>query len=118
MVSTVFFSIFTGDRQHDNQGSHGHLREIQNKLRGLADHIQKKEAPAVLPPIQFKDQSVGGRSIVSWLSPCGAPPTVTGKASPRLVPIPLTPPSHSHALQVLWVLVYHSCHLIILMTSA
>ncbi|KAF8490774.1 hypothetical protein F5888DRAFT_1866659 [Russula emetica] len=88
-----------GDRQRDNQGVHDHLGEIQSELRGLADYIHEKEAPAVLPPVQFKDQSVGGKSVVSRLSPREAPPpippTVTGKASPRLVPIPLTPPPHS-----------------------
>jgi hypothetical protein len=87
-----------GDRQRDNQGIHDHLGEIQNELRGLADYIHE-EAPAVLPPAQFKDQSVGGSSVVSRLSPREAPPPippiVTGKASPRLVPIPLTPPPHS-----------------------
>jgi hypothetical protein len=86
-----------GDRQRDNQGIHDHLGEIQNELRDLADYIHEKEAPAVLPPIQFKDQSVGG-SVVSRLSPREAPPPiplpVTGKASPRFVPIPLTPPPH------------------------
>ncbi len=89
-----------GDRQHDNQGSHDHLREIQNKLCSLADHIQEKEAPAVLPPIQFKDQSVDGRSVVSRLSPCEVPSTVTSKVSPWLIHILLTPPSHSHAVPV------------------
>ena len=88
-----------GDRQRDNQGIHDHLGEIQNELRGLADYIHDKEAPAVLPPVQFKDQSVGGRSVVSRLSPREAPPPIpqalTGKPSPRLVPIPLTPPPHS-----------------------
>ena len=44
-----------GDRQRDNQGVHDHLGEIQNELRGLADYIHEKEAPAVLPPAQFKD---------------------------------------------------------------
>ena len=85
-----------GDRQRDNQGVHDHLGEIQNELRGLADYIHEKEAPAVLPPVQFKDQSAGGGSVVSQLSPrLPIPVTVTGKASPRLVPIPLTPPPHS-----------------------
>ena len=88
-----------GDRQRDNQGIHDHLGEIQNELRGLADYIHEKEAPAVLPSAQFKDQSVGGSSVVSRPSPREAPPpippTVTGKASPWLVPIPLTPPPPS-----------------------
>jgi hypothetical protein len=78
---------------------HDHLGEIQNEIRDLADFIQEKEAPtAVLSPVQLKDQSVGGSSVVSWRSPRGAPdypPTVTGKASPRLVAIPLTPPPQS-----------------------
>ena len=81
-----------GDRQRDNQGVHDHLGEIQNELRGLADYMHEKEAPAVLPPVQFKDQSVGGDSVISPRE--AIPPTVTGKASPRLVPIPLTPPPH------------------------
>jgi hypothetical protein len=85
-----------GDRQRDNQGIHDHLGEIQNKLRSLADYMHEKEASAVLPPAQFKNQSVGGSSVVSRPSPCEAPPpippTVTSKASPRLSPIPLSPP--------------------------
>ena len=89
------------DRQRDNQGVHDHLGEIQNELRDLADYIHEKEAPAAAPPVQLKDQSVGGGSVVSWRSPRGAPDyppilqTVPGKASPRLVPIPLTPPPPS-----------------------
>jgi hypothetical protein len=85
-----------GDRQRDNQGVHDHLGKIQNELRGLADYIHEKEAPAVLPPAQFKDQSVGASSVVSRLShreaPPSVPPTVTDKASPGLVS--LTPPPH------------------------
>ena len=88
-----------GDRQRDNQGIHDHLGEIQNELRNLADYIHEKEVPApVLPLIQYKDRSIGGSSAISLAEPRGAPeypeilPTVTGKASPRLVPIPLTPP--------------------------
>ena len=87
-----------GDRQRDNQGIHDHLGEIQNELRNLADYIHEKEVPApVLPLIQYKDRSIGGSSVISLAEPRGAPeypeiPTVTGKASPRLVPIPLTPP--------------------------
>src|SRR5260370_38587952 len=86
-----------GDRQRDNQGVHDHLGEIQNELRDLADYIHEKEAPAFLPPVQHRDQSVGG-SVVSRLSPREAPaipPTVTGSSIPRRVPIPLTPPPHS-----------------------
>src|ERR1700679_490759 len=87
-----------GDRQRDNQGIHDHLGEIQNELRRLANYIYEKKAPAVLPPAQFKNQSIGGSSIVSRLSPREAPPlippTVTVKASPWLVPIPLSPPPH------------------------
>ena len=41
-----------GDRQRDNQGTHDHIREVLNELRGLADYIHEKEAPAVLPPTQ------------------------------------------------------------------
>ena len=83
------------DRQRDNQGVHDHLGEIQNELRDLADYIHEKEAPTPAPPVELKDQSVGGGSVVSWGSPRGAPDyppiphTVTGKA---LVPISLTPP--------------------------
>jgi hypothetical protein len=84
-----------GDRKRDSQGIHDHLGEIQNDL---ADYIHEKKAPAVLPPAQFKDQSVGGSSVVSRPSPREVPPpvplTVTGKASHGLVPIPLTPPPH------------------------
>jgi hypothetical protein len=89
------------DRQRDNQGVHDHLGEIQNELRDLADYIHEKEAPTAASPVQLKDQSVGGGSVVSWREPRGAPDypsiphTVTGKASPRLVPIPLTPPPRS-----------------------
>jgi hypothetical protein len=97
-----------GNRQRDNQGVHNHLREVHNELRGLADYIHEKEAPVVLPPAQFKNQSVGGSSVVSRLSPREAPPpippTVTVKAS-RLVSssppssrtLPLTP-IHSPSL--------------------
>jgi len=89
------------DRQRDNQGVHDHLGEIQHELRDLADYIREKEAPAAVPPVQFKDRSVGGSSIISFPEPRGAPeypsrpPTVTGKASPRIIPIPLTPPPRS-----------------------
>jgi hypothetical protein len=48
-----------GDRQRDNQGIHDHPEEVQNELRGLADHIHK-EVPAVLPPDWFNHQSIGG----------------------------------------------------------
>lgn len=88
-----------GDRERDNQGIHDHLGDIENELRNLGDYIREREAPeVVLPPVQLKDRSVGGSSVVSWREPRGAPdypskpPTVTGEASPRLVPIPLTPP--------------------------
>ena len=105
-----------GDRQRDNQGVHDHLGEIQNELRGLADYIHEKEAPAVLPPAQFKDQSVGGSSLVSRLSPREAPPSippaVTGKASPRLIPIPVTSPyrpdSPSSLSSISFLSSYHS----------
>jgi hypothetical protein len=75
-----------GDRQRDNQGIHDHLREIQNELRGLVDCIHEKEAQAVLPPAQFKDQSVGGSSVVSRLSRQDrlsppAPISITGQRS-------------------------------------
>ncbi|KAH9993287.1 hypothetical protein BJV74DRAFT_884401 [Russula compacta] len=90
------------DRQRDNQGIHGHLGDIQDELRNLAEYIREKEATApMLPPVQLKDRSVGGGSIVSWREPRGAPdysptpPAVTSKASPGLVPIPLTPPPRS-----------------------
>ncbi|KAH9169356.1 hypothetical protein EDB89DRAFT_1479631 [Lactarius sanguifluus] len=90
------------DRQRDNQGVHDHLGEIQNELRNLADCIEK-EVPQVVPPppIHLKDRSIGGSSVVSYGGPRGAPdypsipPTVTGKASPRIIAIPLTPPPHS-----------------------
>jgi hypothetical protein len=86
-----------GDRQRDNQGIHDHLWEIQNELHGLADYIHEKEAPAVLPPAQFKDQSVGWS--VLFRSPREAPPpipsTATVKAGPHLVPISLTLPHAS-----------------------
>ncbi|KAI9513417.1 hypothetical protein F5148DRAFT_4214 [Russula earlei] len=89
------------DRQRDDQGIHDHLGEIQNELRNLADYLHEKEGPAPLPPIQLKDRSVGGSSVVSLREPRDAPdyplqpPTVPSKASPRLVPIPLTPPPRS-----------------------
>jgi hypothetical protein len=78
MTSTRFNQIqflhrdrLEGDRQRDNQGIHDHLGEkIQNDLHGLACYIHEKEAPAVLPPFQFKDQSESvGRStsVVSRL---------------------------------------------------
>jgi hypothetical protein len=86
------------DRQRDNQGIHDHLGEIQNELRNLADYIREKEGPAVVLPVNYKDRSVGGSSVISLPEPRGAPeypsepPVVAGKASPRLIPIPLTPP--------------------------
>ena len=55
--------------------------------------------PAVVPLAQFKNQSIGGSSFVSRLSPHKVPPPippiVTVKVSLQLVPIPLTPPPHS-----------------------
>ncbi|KAH9029177.1 hypothetical protein EDB85DRAFT_2252746 [Lactarius pseudohatsudake] len=91
------------DRQRDNQGVHDHLGEIQNELRNLADYMHEKEVPQVvpLPPVHLKDRSIGGSSVVSFGKPRGAPdypsfpPTVTGKASPRVIAIPLTPPPRS-----------------------
>ncbi|KAH9016464.1 hypothetical protein EDB85DRAFT_2207657 [Lactarius pseudohatsudake] len=91
------------DRQRDNQGVHDHLGEIQNELRNLADYMHEKEVPQVVPPppVHLKDRSIGGSSVVSFSKPRGAPdypsfpPTVTGKASPRVIAIPLTPPPHS-----------------------
>ena len=86
------------DRQRDNQGVHDHLGEIQNELRDLADYIHDKEIPQVVPPDR-KDRSVGGSSIVSLRDPRGAPdypaPIETGKVSPRVTAIPLTPPPRS-----------------------
>ncbi|KAH8976581.1 hypothetical protein EDB86DRAFT_3095485 [Lactarius hatsudake] len=66
------------DRQRDNQG----------------------EVPQVVPPppVHLKDRSIEGSSVVSFGGPRGAPdypsipPTVTGKASPGVIAIPLTPP--------------------------
>ena len=79
-----------GDRRRGNQGIHDHLGEIQNELCSVADYIHDKDAPAVLPPVQFKDQSVGGRSVVSRVSPREAPPpnppTVTARRAHGLFP--------------------------------
>ncbi|KAH8982660.1 hypothetical protein EDB86DRAFT_3126474 [Lactarius hatsudake] len=91
------------DRQRDNQGVHDHLGEIQNELRNLADYMHEKEVPQVVPPppVHLKDRSIEGSSVVSFGGPRGAPdypsipPTVTGKASPGVIAIPLTPPPHS-----------------------
>ncbi|KAF8270085.1 hypothetical protein EI94DRAFT_861064 [Lactarius quietus] len=95
------------DRQRDNQGVHDHLGDIQNELRNLADYIHDKDIPQVVQPpvqppsMQLKDRSVGGSSVVSFREPRGAPdypskpPTVTGKASPQVIAIPLTPPPRS-----------------------
>lgn len=97
------------DRQRDNQGIHDHLGDIQNELRNLADYIREKEAPAVvLPPVNYKDRSIGGSSVISLLEPRGAPeypsepPVAAGKASPRLVPIPLTPPPRGPSSPSAW----------------
>ena len=85
------------DRQRDNQGVHDHLGEIQNELRNLADYLHDKD----VPPMELKDRSVGGSSIVSWREPRGAPdypskpPTVEEKASPQDLAIPLSPPPRS-----------------------
>ncbi|KAH8997727.1 hypothetical protein EDB86DRAFT_3076536 [Lactarius hatsudake] len=91
------------DRQRDNQGVHDHLGEIQNELRNLADYMHEKEVPQVVPPppVHLKDHSIEGSSVVSFGGPHGAPdypsipPTVTGKASPGVIAIPLTPPPRS-----------------------
>ncbi|KAH8988723.1 hypothetical protein EDB86DRAFT_3202463 [Lactarius hatsudake] len=91
------------DRQRDNQGVHDHLGEIQNELRNLADYMHEKEVPQVVPPppVHLKDRSIEGSSVVSFGGPRGAPdypsipPTVTGKASPGVIAIPLTPPPRS-----------------------
>ena len=63
---------------------------------GLEDHIHETEAPAVLPQVQFKDQSVGVRSV-QYLGevPPSIPRIMASRASSRLVSIPLTPPLHS-----------------------
>ena len=56
-------------RQHDDQGLHDHLGEIQHELRDLADYIREKEVLTVIPPVRFKDHSAGGSSIISLPKP-------------------------------------------------
>jgi hypothetical protein len=102
------------DRQGDNQGIHDHLGVIQNEFLDLADYILS--SCSAQGPVCWRSR------VVSRLSPGKAPdhppipPTVTGKASPRLsahpqsVDTPSTYPTVSDSLSsaISFLSFYHS----------
>ena len=74
-------------RQGENQDLKDHIRDLENCLKDLCEHLKK-------PPVPVKDRSVGGLSPISVARPAGPRElTIRSLSPPPMVPSPTYAPS-------------------------